>query len=153
MCKLTKIVQYVPFSVKEMHEGYTRLIGWLLSDSYVETADITGAPVLLDTLLYEVVLVHFLALRPLHCVEIWTFPHVADMLLSVLLRLIFANTEDQHGLRVLQVLKVKDGHWRVPVRVIEQLRFHNLLLHDLVLIHFHLICHSVAYYASALGKL
>ena len=153
MCKLTKIVQYVPFSVKEMHEGVTWLIRWLISDSYVETVDITGTPVLLDTLLYKVVLVHLLALGPLQSVEIGTLPHIADMRFSVFFRLVFADAEYQHSLRVLEVLEVKDGHWRVLVRVVEELRFHNLLLHNLVLIHLHLICDSIAYYASALGKL
>ena len=153
MCKLTKIVQYVPFSVKEMHEGVTWLIRWLVSDSNVETVDITGTPVLLDTLLYEVVFVHLLALGPLQSVEIGTLPHIADMRFSVFFSLVFAHAEYKHSLRVLEVFEVEDGHRRVLVRVVEQLRFHDLLLHNLVLIHFHLICHSVAYYASALGKL
>ena len=136
-----------------MHEGVTWLIRWLVSDSYVETVDITGTPVLLDTLLYKVVLVHLLAFGPLQSVEIRTLPHIADMRFSVFFRLVFAHAKHKHGLRVFEVLEVKDGNWRVLVRVVEELRFHNLLLHDLVLIHFHLICHSVAYYASALGKL
>ena len=146
-------MQFVPFSVKEVLEGLTGLIRQLISNSYVETADITGTPVLLDTLLYEVVLVHLLALGPLQSVEIRSLPHIADMLLSVLLRLIFADAEDQHGLRVLEVFEVEDSHWRVPVRVVEQFRFHDFLLHNLVLIHFHLICHSVSNCARVLGKL
>ena len=146
-------MQFVPFSVKEVLEGLTGLIRQLISNSYVETADITGTPVLLDTLLYEVVLVHLLALGPLQSVEIRSLPHIADMLLSVLLRLIFADAEDQHGLRVLKVFKVEDSHWRVPVRVVEQFRFHDFLLHNLVLIHFHLICHGISNCASVLGKL
>ena len=153
MCQLTGIVQFVTLSVKEMLEGLTRLIRRFIGDSNVKTVDITGAPVLLDALLNEVVLVHLLALRPLQSVEIRALPHVADMCLSVLLLLVFADAEDQHGLRVLEVFKVEDSHRRVPVRIVEQFWLHDFLLHNLVLILFHLLCHGVANSASVLGKL
>ena len=51
-------------SVEEVLEGVTRLIRLLIHDFDIQGTDVGGAPVLLDTLLDELVFVHICTLRP-----------------------------------------------------------------------------------------
>ena len=105
----------------------TRLIRLLGDDFDVETGDVFCAPVLIHTLLYELVRTECTALRIFHDVKLRAGPYVANMSIAILRTLVLSNAQNEHGVRFVEVIFVEHGDWEVPLWVAVQFGLQQLL--------------------------
>ena len=115
-------------SIEEMLEGFAWWIRLLVDNFDIQTCDVLRAPVFLDALCHELAFIELCAtvLVVIHDIEVLAGPDVADMLASVLRPLVFAHAQDQHGISVLEILKIEHCYRWVPVRIIKQLGLKEL---------------------------
>ena len=113
--------------VEEVLERITRLIRLLVDDFNVEAGDVLCTPVLIHTLLNELVRTKFTALRMIHDVKLRAGPYVANMFIAILRTLVLSNAQNEHGVSVVKVVFVEHGDWGVPLWVVVQFGLQQLL--------------------------
>ena len=87
---------HVGYSIKEVHKSVAWLI-WLLPDrlNLCEANASILTPVVLHTLLYELILIHITAVCIVADIKIGAPPYVACVLLAVFLSRSLAHTENE----------------------------------------------------------